>query len=193
MMDKIYFDKILQHSYSMTKEEWSAVREERSRYPYSSLLQLLDVMGARACKSAEESTFDASLYMMESNWVASLLSQVVPPLPPKQEEDIFKEINSYQEVSYKTAPKSVILSDFLESTSCGTEDLSPEEHLSVEDLGKKSVALDDSLCTETLAIVFEKQGKLDQAVGVYEKLMLKYPEKSSTFATQISKIKSKIQ
>ncbi len=104
-----------------------------------------------------------------------------------------KEINAYQEVSFKTAPKSVILSKFLESGNCTPDDFAAANTASVEDLGKKSVREDDSLDTETLAIVCEKQGKFERAISIYEKLIVKYPEKSSTFAIRIAELKTKIE
>ena len=45
------------------------------------------------------------------------------------------------------------------------------------------------LMTETLAKVYLEQKKFDKAVQAYEILILKYPEKSSFFAIQISNIK----
>ena len=107
--------------------------------------------------------------------------------------DVMKEINSYQEVSFKTAPKSVILSKFLESGNYKPEELGQAEAVSVEELGKKSISADDSLDTETLALVLEKQQKYDKAISVYEKLIAKYPEKSSTFAIRISELKMKLE
>ena len=38
-----------------------------------------------------------------------------------------------------------------------------------------------------------KQGKLDKAIEIYEKLMLKYPEKKSIFANQIDTLKSRLE
>jgi tetratricopeptide (TPR) repeat protein len=67
-----------------------------------------------------------------------------------------------------------------------------DDEVSVEVLGKKSIREDESLDTETLAVVLEKQGKYDRAIGVYEKLIAKYPEKSSTFAIRISELKIKM-
>jgi hypothetical protein len=51
----------------------------------------------------------------------------------------------------------------------------------------------DSLMTETLAGIYEKQGLLKKAIYAYEKLSLKYPEKSTYFATQINRIKSQLE
>ena len=51
----------------------------------------------------------------------------------------------------------------------------------------------DSFMTETLARIYEKQGLLKKAIYAYEKLSLKYPEKSTYFATQINRIKSQLE
>lgn len=48
---------------------------------------------------------------------------------------------------------------------------------------------DLSLVTETLADIFVMQKKYQEAIATYQKLMLKYPQKSSYFATRIEKIK----
>jgi hypothetical protein len=52
---------------------------------------------------------------------------------------------------------------------------------------------DDSLMTETLAKIFLKQGLYRKAIHAYEKLSLKYPEKSTYFATQIKRIKRNLE
>jgi len=45
------------------------------------------------------------------------------------------------------------------------------------------------ICTETLAQVYAEQGYNDQAKTIYDKLILRYPEKSAYFASLIEKLK----
>lgn len=106
--------------------------------------------------------------------------------------DVLQAINSYQEVSFKTAPKSVILTNFLEKD--GGIKLSDDsfEDVPVQELAKKSICTDNSLGSETLALVLENQGKLTQAIAIYEKLIVNNPEKSSTFANRISALKERL-
>lgn len=58
------------------------------------------------------------------------------------------------------------------------------------DLSAPSSAFQDDLVTENLAEIMLKQGKTDKAVGLYEKLMLKYPEKKAYFAQKIEQLKN---
>ncbi len=46
----------------------------------------------------------------------------------------------------------------------------------------------DDFCTETLAQIYADQGYYDQAKNIYSKLLLKFPEKNTYFASLIGKI-----
>ncbi len=63
----------------------------------------------------------------------------------------------------------------------------------LEDRSEASSVADDSLMNETLARIYVKQGLYRKAIYAYEKLSLKYPEKSTYFATLINRIKSQLE
>ena len=65
-----------------------------------------------------------------------------------------------------------------------------EEFFKPTNAAKKSVQHNNNLITPTLAEVYLKQGHFDQAISAYEKLILKYPQKSTFFAEKIKLIKN---
>jgi tetratricopeptide (TPR) repeat protein len=58
-----------------------------------------------------------------------------------------------------------------------------------KDLSKTSTIGTEDLVSETLANILLKQGKIKKAIEAFEKLKLKYPEKSTYFAARIQQIK----
>ena len=56
------------------------------------------------------------------------------------------------------------------------------------DVAKESLIENDDLVTPTLAKVYLEQEHYEKAISAYEKLILKYPKKSSFFAAQIKLI-----
>ena len=211
-MDKNAFGRLLDNPSSLTPEEWEELRRERDRYPFSAPLQYLMLVADKVNGAPlweKQSLPRVALYFQDPDKLYTLLESAsmaqsapkaspvpqVPSVPaqpmtepatePDAPFDILQEINSYQEISFKTAPKSVILTNFLEKDGGIRLDEESADPIPVQELAKKSIANSNSLESETLAIVLEKQGKYAQALAMYEKLMVNNPEKSSTFAIRI--------
>jgi hypothetical protein len=62
-----------------------------------------------------------------------------------------------------------------------------------DDISKPVVEEEGGFITETLAKIYTNQGYYSKAIDIYEKLSLKFPEKSSYFASQIEKVKEHIK
>lgn len=62
------------------------------------------------------------------------------------------------------------------------------EPLEQEDLARRSRPTGSGFVTESFAKILEKQGKLDKARDIYEKLMARNPEKKAYFAAKISEL-----
>lgn len=56
-------------------------------------------------------------------------------------------------------------------------------------MAKKSVQENDEFITETLARIYVKQGNISKAIRSYQKLSLKFPEKTAYFAALIEELK----
>lgn len=63
----------------------------------------------------------------------------------------------------------------------------------VDDIAKQYTEHQGGFVTETLARIYVTQGYYSRAIDIYERLSLKFPEKSSYFATQIEKVKELIK
>ncbi|MBX7262060.1 MAG: hypothetical protein K1X26_10435, partial [Chitinophagales bacterium] len=84
-------------------------------------------------------------------------------------------------------------SELQQSILEGELDSETEIDEDVNKMAEESISFKQEMATEILAKILVKQEHFEKAIEVYQKLILKYPEKSSTFVAQIEFLKNQIQ
>lgn len=112
-------------------------------------------------------------------------------VPGQTEEK--KESSKFQteERSFGTSMQQELESIDRIVSSLKYEPLTKSNEISAEELAKKSLELNEEIVSETLAEIYENQGKYTNAIRQYVKLSLLYPEKVSFFAARIKELKTK--
>lgn len=191
-MDKKQFIDKMANPVKFTSQERGWLRAVQAKYPYSSVINVLTLLADSAFNfDTPEERRVAMLSMCDSNALSAMIDRATS-VNEEPTFDVLSEINTFQEVSFKTAPKSVILSNFLQVGPSEEMKKAQSEPAIPEMNDKKSIQADSSLGTETLAVILEKQGKYDKALAVYKNLLAQNPEKSSTFAPRIELLETLI-
>lgn len=125
-------------------------------------------------KPAEELTF--------TSWLKQVATTPVPEQKPG-----LKPEQKPEERTEKQALKSELVDKFIQEQP--RIQASKTTFFNPVNMAKKSVQDSDEFITETLAKIYVKQGNISKAIRAYQKLSLKFPEKSSYFAALIEELK----
>jgi hypothetical protein len=135
----------------------------------------------------------------EQDYIPELEHEYIPEPEPQPEQKPEAEPEeataSISEEDVKNLNKKVqadLIDKFI-STSPRIEPKRERTDQPVEDLSQQYTEEKGGFITETLARIYINQGYYSKAIEIYEKLSLKFPEKSGYFATQIEKIKAIIK
>lgn len=194
-MDKKQFLDMVSAPGTFTSQDRGWLKAMLAKYPYSSVISTLALMADHAHGFATPAERRAvALSVCNPAVLDRLLADASVATPQVEDNsfDILNEINTFQEVSFKTAPKSVILSNFLQVDPSKERNEASPEARNHDANDKKSLTADISLGTETLAVILEKQGRYDKALAIYKNLLAHNPEKSSIFAPRIERLESLI-
>ena len=180
------------HPDRFTSQDRGWLRAMADKYPHSSVISTLALLADHVYHfDTPEERRAVVLAMCNSEGLDAMLARATASTNEPQ-FDILNEINTFQEVSFKTAPKSVILSKFLQAAPQNGEKTTVTNHAHTDSNDKKSLQPNQSLGTETLAVILEQQGRYDRALAIYKNLLARNPEKSSTFAPRIERLESLI-
>ena len=124
------------------------------------------------------------------------LKNVSEPKIIENSEEIVEEIQKpivEKKVIKKPKKSKSLIDDFI-SKSDSLERLDVEKDTELKgNIAEKSFEEKDEFMTEAMADLFMEQKYYDKALGVYNKLILKFPQKKTYFAIQIKKVESLIK
>ena len=202
----------------MTRLDVGELESLVKKYPYFTVAQVLlaVAMGRADDSRATEQLRLAAAMAPNRNALRRLFSQL-PDEFVETEDDIDQEMAQLEEkkknldelmaiINYKiaelerkkTAPKKAekklskaeIIDKFIaENPSISRP---KQEFFNPISAAQESVIDQENIVSETLATIYEKQGYYAKAISIYEKLKVKYPEKSIIFAGRINTLKEKL-
>ena len=202
----------------MTRLDVGELESLVKKYPYFTVAQVLlaVAMGRADDNRATEQLRLAAAMAPNRNALRRLFSQL-PDEFVETEDDIDQEMAQLEEkkknldelmaiINYKiaelerkkTAPKKAekklskaeIIDKFIaENPSISRP---KQEFFNPISAAQESVIDQENIVSETLATIYEKQGYYAKAISIYEKLKVKYPEKSIIFAGRINTLKEKL-
>jgi hypothetical protein len=105
--------------------------------------------------------------------------------------DVF-DLTDIKDVNSKKRLQSVLIDKFIIANP-RIEPIREKSIQPLEEIHKHLVIEEGGFVTETLARIYVSQEYYSKAIDIYEKLCLKFPEKSSYFASQIEKVKEYIK
>jgi hypothetical protein len=137
----------------------------------------------------------AALIVHDRKWLKTFMegfSKKVKGIPISEEYQIdISDISTTDDHPEAVAKsdKTKLIEDFLEKGATFKTMISEDRDHPTVDLAANSVVINDEIVTEKFAHLLFRQRKFEETINVYEKLSLKFPEKSIYFAARIEEIK----
>jgi len=190
------FKKLKQIIYNpnlLNQETLVELKQLTVEYPWFQMGWLLYLKNLKETGSSEfEATLKkAVLYISKPKLIHQFLNGELEIIPSLAKTEVKYDIQQALDEDNPNLKGNILIDRFLHSGKetkrlIGIEKISEASERA--GIIEKSEAEDDELVTETLATIYVQQKKYEKAQKAYEKLSLKYPEKSIYFATRIEEI-----
>lgn len=220
MLDKNNFIDFLSNPQALSLNDIMLMENATKKYPYFQLSYTLIAKGiyAKAPEIAQDAVRKAAIYALSRNalrkviendmdWnVTSSARYIDSPVDNKFSqvtiEDELKREQLEEELIESIARPALrniqdeqlaIIEQFIKKEPRIQPIRKNDGSEEVEDLSERSTTLNGPLLTESYAKILARQGRFDQAIEVYQKLIAKNPEKITYFAEKIAELQRKIQ
>ncbi len=219
MLDKNNFIDFLNNPQSLSLNDIMLMENMTKKYPYFQLGYTMIAKGiyTKAPEIAHDAIRKAAIYALSRNalrkviendidWTANITARLIDTptevkfSPDSIEEELNREkleeelIESIAKPALRNIQEEqlALIEQFIKKepriqpirTNITTEE--------VEDLSERSTTMKGPLLTESYAKILSRQGRFEQAIEVYHKLIAKNPEKNTYFAEKIAELEKKI-
>jgi tetratricopeptide (TPR) repeat protein len=219
MLDKNNFKDYMSNPQALSLNEIMQMENAIKKYPYFQLGYTLIAKGiyAKAPEIAKDAVRKAAIYALSRNALRKVIENdmdwnSIPtvrvsenPLEKKfSQGTIEEELNreKLEEELIESIAKPALRNFQDEQLSIIEQFIKKEPRIQpirqggpnveIEDLSERSTTLKGPLLTESYAKILSRQGRFDQAIEVYKKLLVKNPEKSTYFAEKIADLQKKM-
>ena len=196
-IDKKSFLRVLNNPNKINKDNYKSFLKLSKDYPFFNSVHLINLFISKKFSSIEyeKNLKNFSLKFIDRKYLYNILKddgfftkkEVIEIINDLKTTELKNKVSFLEWIS-KT--KSV---ENIQSSKKFGVDKSLISNLKYKPKDKSKKITKEDFMTETLAKVYLKQNKLNDALKAYKILSLKYPEKISLFADQIKFIKNKLK
>lgn len=219
MLDKNNFIDYMSNPQALSLNDIMTMENATKKFPYFQLGYTLIAKGiyAKAPEIAKDAVRKAAIYALSRNALRKVIENdmdwnSIPAIRVTENQlenkfsqgTIDKELNREKleeeliESIAKPALRNIqdeqlaIIEQFIKKEPRIQPTRQGDLIVEVEDLSERSTTLNGPLVTESYAKILSRQGRFEQAIEVYKKLLVKNPEKSAYFAEKIADLEKKM-
>ena len=219
MLDKNNFINFLSSPQALSLNDIMLMENATKKYPYFQLSYTLIAKGiyAKAPEIAQDAVRKAAIYALSRNALRKVIENDIDWNSPTRFTDTSSAENKFSEVAIedefnrekleeelivsiaKPALRNIqdeqlaLIEQFIKKEPRIQPNRKNDGSEEFEDLSERSTTLNNPLLTESYAKILGRQGRFDQAIEVYQKLMVKSPEKNTYFSEKVADLQRKMQ